>query len=131
MLLRGASILESLGFPLGQGTNNIGELTAALKGLEASVRLAEANEDVLLIADSLYLLQGLCNCDKFGQDPGRPNNGLWSGLYDVLCRLYSNGSRVWTQWVKGHASNAGNRLCDNLARNAAENQCRYVARRKK
>ncbi len=122
VLARGGKLLECLGFPLGRGTNNEGELTAAACGFEVCLQHANKGEDILLVSDSLYLLQGLQFADRTGADPCRPNNRLWRQIYEGLVKLHEHGNVLRTYWVKGHNGNDGNILCDILARTAARLQ---------
>ena len=96
-------------------TNNRMELMAAVEGLRA---LKEPCE-VTLYSDSKYLVDALRlgwleNWKRrgFRKADGKPvlNPDLWRELLEQLDR-----HRVTPVWVKGHADNALNNRCDELA----------------
>lgn len=99
-------------------TNNRMELTAALRALEA---LKEPCE-VELVTDSEYLKKGVEQWMAKWKRNGwmtaakKPvlNQDLWKALDEQLARHKT----VW-QWTKGHADDADNNRCDELARAAA------------
>ena len=102
-------------------TNNRMEVTAAIRALSA------LNEpcDVTLYSDSTYLVKAFNDRWLDGwqrrnwkTSTGGPveNRDLWETML-ALTKTH----RVRFVWVKGHASNAGNNRCDELARTAIEN----------
>ena len=103
-----------------QGTNNLGELTAILRLLEAT---AETGEELHILADSQYAInvvskwrlgwkkRGWTKADK------KPIKNL--GLIQEIDRAME-GRRVTFEWVKGHAGHHMNERADDLARACAE-----------
>ena len=95
-------------------TNNIMELTAAIKALE---HIPE-NSNVVLTTDSKYVMQGITkwiknwkirNWKTASKKPVR-NKELWKRL-DNLTILHS----VEWKWVKGHSGHRENEIADQLA----------------
>ena len=103
-----------------QTTNNRMEMMAAIVGLEA---LKEPCE-VTLFSDSKYLIDAIeqgwvtrwrrNNWMRNKKDPAL-NADLWERLLLLLDK-----HSVSFCWVKGHAGNAENERCDELARGAIE-----------
>ena len=103
-----------------QGTNNLGELTAILRLLEAT---AETGEELHILADSQYAInvvskwrlgwkkRGWTKADK------KPIKNL--ELIQEIDRAME-GRRVTFEWVKGHAGHQMNERADDLARACAE-----------
>ena len=101
------------------GTNNRGELTAAINALKfvSGIREQYPNERIVLVSDSRYVIGGLSQCDEWAVEPGKPNSDLWAQAYDALLNV---GCPISLKWVRGHTGNKNNELCDRLARNAAK-----------
>ena len=103
-----------------RGTNNLGELTAILRLLEAT---AHTGEDLHILADSQYAInvvskwrlgwkkRGWTKADK------KPIKNL--ELIQEIDRAME-GRRVTFEWVKGHAGHRMNERADDLARSCAE-----------
>ena len=103
-----------------QGTNNLGELTAILRLLQAT---AETSEELHILADSQYAInvvskwrlgwkkRGWTKADK------KPIKNL--ELIQEIDRAME-GRRVTFEWVKGHAGHRMNERADDLARACAE-----------
>ena len=103
-----------------QGTNNLGELTAILRLLEAT---ADTGEELHILADSQYAInvvskwrlgwkkRGWTKADK------RPIKNL--ELIQEIDRAME-GRRVTFEWVKGHAGHHMNERADDLARACAK-----------
>ena len=95
-------------------TNNIMELTAAIKALE---HIPE-NSNVVLTTDSKYVMQGITEWIKnwkarnWKTASKKPvlNKELWIRL-DSLTNLHS----IEWQWVKGHSGHRENEIADQLA----------------
>ena len=95
-------------------TNNIMELTAAIKALE---HIPE-NSNVVLTTDSKYVMQGITKWIKnwkirnWKTASKKPvlNKELWKRL-DNLTNLHS----VEWKWVKGHSGHRENEIADQLA----------------
>lgn len=92
-------------------TNNRMELLAVIKGLEA---LKKDGLDVLIYSDSKYVVDSVSKGWIWGWVKtgfkGKKNEDLW--------RRYIKAAKphnVKFQWVKGHAGNAENERCDQLA----------------
>ena len=98
------------GEPLGNGTNNIAELTAILRVLEV---VDDPSQKVVIHTDSAYSIGVLVKGWK-----AKANRKLISRIRTVL-DSYSN---VELRKVKGHAGVPQNELVDDLARRAAETQ---------
>jgi ribonuclease HI len=100
-------------------TNNRMELTAAIEALNALKRRCA----VQLFTDSQYLQKGIQRWlarwkrSGFRTIDGEPvkNQDLWQMLEQA-----TNRHDVQWIWVRGHAGNAMNDLCDRLAREALE-----------
>ena len=95
-------------------TNNIMELTAAIKALE----FLEANSNVVLTTDSKYVMQGITewinnwklrNWKTAAKKPVL-NKELWQKL-DQLTYQH----KIKWQWVKGHSGHRENEIADKLA----------------
>ena len=95
-------------------TNNIMELTAAIKALE----YLPENSRVILTTDSKYVVQGITEWIENWKSRGwktaakKPvlNKELWQRL-DHLTSLHS----IEWQWVKGHSGHRENEIADQLA----------------
>jgi ribonuclease HI len=92
-------------------TNNRMELLAVIKGLEA---LKKEGLNVLIYSDSKYVVDSVSKGWIWGWVKtgfkGKKNEDLW--------RRYIKAAKPHTvkfQWVKGHAGNAENERCDQLA----------------
>lgn len=101
-------------------TNNIMELTAVIKGLQALKFPCEVD----VYSDSAYVVNGfdqgwIYNWKKknWKTASGSPvkNKDLWEELYNLTQK-----HKVTFIKVKGHADNKYNNRCDELARNAIE-----------
>ena len=102
------------------GTNNLGELTAILRLLQAT---ADTGEELHILADSQYAInvvskwrlgwkkRGWTKADK------KPIKNL--ELIQEIDRAME-GRRVTFEWVKGHAGHRMNERADDLARGCAE-----------
>ena len=122
VVVKDGKVLEALGVPIGTGTNNQGELTGALTGLVAAIGTHASKGDTLMVvSDSQYLLAGLQDTASY-TGIGRPNRELWVKLANALKDATDKDVTVKCWWVKGHAQNNGNIVCDRLARKAARTQ---------
>ena len=102
-------------------TNNIMELTAAVRGLQ----LLKYPCEVQLYSDSAYLVNGFKqgwiynwqrnNWKTSNKEPVK-NREIWEELYN-LTKIH----KVEFIKVKGHSDNEYNNRCDELARNAIKN----------
>jgi len=103
-------------------TNNISELTAAIKGLQ---KIKNKNIDLIIYGDSQYVINGISswvhgwiknNWKTSNKEPVK-NKNLWVELYNES-RQFKNIS--WS-WVRGHNKNPGNEHVDELCVFAREN----------
>ena len=102
-----------------ESTNNRGELTAVLELLRAT---ADAGEDLLIQADSQYVINSLTKWMKgwkrrgWRKADGKPvlNADLMRELDEVL-----RGRAVRFEWVRGHVGHTLNEAADARARAAA------------
>jgi ribonuclease HI len=101
---------------LPKATNNVAELTAAVKGLEAveiylsSIKKEDNEYTVTLVSDSQLVLgyaNGTYKCKAFHL----------TTLFIQLQKVYK-GLKATTRWVKGHSGNEHNDGCDRLASQA-------------
>lgn len=92
-------------------TNNRMELLAVIKGLEA---LKKEGLDVLIYSDSKYVVDSVSKGWIWGWMKtgfkGKKNEDLWRRYIKA-----AQPHKVKFQWVKGHAGNAENERCDQLA----------------
>ena len=98
-------------------TNNRMELMAVIRGLEA---LKKEGLNVTIYSDSKYVVDSYSKGWVFGwvKKPGfggKKNQDLWMRFLE-LARLHT----VSFVWVKGHADNYFNNICDQLATRAAD-----------
>ena len=114
VLIRSNGLEESLYGGDVSTTNNIMELTAAIKALEHIPK----NSEVVLTTDSKYVMQGITewiknwkerNWKKASKKPVL-NKELWIRL-DSLTNLHS----IEWKWVKGHSGHRENEIADQLA----------------
>ena len=103
-----------------KGTNNLGELTAILRLLEAT---AETGEELHILADSQYAINVVSKW-RLGwkkrcwtKADKKPIKNL--ELIQEIDRAME-GRRVTFEWVKGHAGHRMNERADDLARACAE-----------
>lgn len=98
-------------------TNNIMELTAVIRALEALKRPSP----VIVATDSRYVMDGITRWLKRWKQNGwktadkRPvkNAELWRQLDNAAAR-----HTIEWRWVKGHSGDSGNERADELARAA-------------
>lgn len=98
-------------------TNNRMELMAVIAALEA---LTKKNIAVTIYTDSQYVVNSvekkwLDGWIKNNFKGGKKNKDLWLRFYEV-----SKNYTIKFHWVKGHADNAFNNRCDELATSAAD-----------
>jgi len=97
-------------------TNNRMELLAVIKGLEA---LKTPGQDVTIYSDSKYVVDAVEKGWLWGwikkDFKDKKNEDLWKKFV-----VEYKKHKVEFQWVKGHAGNAENEVCDRLAVRSAE-----------
>lgn len=108
---------------LGNGTNNIAELTAIKVALEDAY--ADAPASISLFSDSKYCIEGIVkwsqswirNGYKTSDGKDIANKELWIDLLRIIDKIKETTELSFT-WIKGHASNKYNEECDRLAKKA-------------
>ncbi len=101
------------------GTNNMGELTAVLRLLEATAHL---DEDLLIYCDSTYAINTITKWMAGWKRKGwRKGDGKPVMNLEIVQALDAAmaGRRVRFVWVKGHAGHPLNEEADRLANAAA------------
>ena len=98
-------------------TNNRMELLAVIVALRS---LNKKNISVTIYTDSKYIVDSvekkwLNNWVRTDFKGGKKNKDLWLQYYDL-----SKQFKIRFVWVKGHADNALNNRCDELATTAAD-----------
>jgi ribonuclease HI len=98
-------------------TNNRMELMAVIAGLEA---LKTNSMPIVVYSDSKYVVDAIEKkwLDKWIKTQfagGKKNPDLWTRYYQL-----SRQFNIKFKWVKGHADNPFNNLCDELATTAAD-----------
>lgn len=93
------------------------ELMAVIAGLEA---LKKENLPVTIYSDSQYVVKAveegwLKNWMKTDFKGGKKNKDLWTHYFHLAKKF-----KIKFIWVKGHAENALNNRCDELATSAAD-----------
>lgn len=113
-----------------QTTNNRMEMQAAIAGLELLVASGQTTP-VELFTDSEYVKKGITqwisgwkrrNWQTSAKKPVL-NQDLWQQL-DTVNQAAKQQTGIPVQWtyVRGHAGNAGNERCDEIARAFSQNQ---------
>lgn len=93
-------------------TNNVMELTAPIKAIEA---LYQPERKLIVISDSQYMVKGITEW-IYGWLGSNWKNGtvknqeLWEELYSI-----TSGRWITFKWVKGHSGDPGNTEADRLA----------------
>ena len=100
-------------------TNNRMELLGVISGLEA---ITKKELPVIIYSDSQYVVRAieegwLKNWIATNFKGGKKNKDLWTRYYNL-----SRNRKIKMIWVKGHADNAFNNRCDELATAAADGQ---------
>ena len=95
------------------------ELMAVIKGLQA---LTKRNIPLTIFTDSKYIVdtvekRWLDKWVKTNFAGGKKNKDLWMEYYNL-----SKDFKIRFHWVKGHADNAFNNRCDELATTAADSR---------
>ncbi len=113
-----------------QTTNNRMEMQAAIAGLQALVASGQTTP-VELFTDSEYVKKGITQWITGWKRRGwqtsakKPvlNKDLWQELdaANQTAKQQTGASVQWT-YVRGHAGNAGNERCDEIARAFSQNQ---------
>ena len=120
LVIDGVMFSEGSGY-LPSATNNVAEITAAIRGLEAAAAyinssplLAQSPKQVVLVCDSQLVLgyaNGAYKCKALHL----------SGLYIQLRKVYQ-ALGASTRWVRGHSGDEHNEAVDKLAREARKSK---------
>lgn len=96
-------------------TNNRMELLGVIVALES---LKISNSEVTIYTDSKYVADSIEKGWVFGWEKknfsGKKNSDLWKRFLEIYRK-----HKVKFVWIKGHAENTENNLCDKLAINAS------------
>jgi ribonuclease HI len=108
-----------------QTTNNKMELIAAIQALNAVCQNSEwKNKNITIYSDSQYVKNGITswiiNWKKNGWKTAAKKPVLNKDLWLLLDSLYNQLNIQWN-WVKGHAGNHYNELCDSLCQKEMSN----------
>ena len=105
-------------------TNNRMELLAVIMGLEA---LKSTKQQVTIYSDSRYVIEAVQKgwlVSWLEKDfKGKKNADLWKRFWKVYQQHY-----IRFCWIKGHAGNAENERCDQLAVQSAQQKILFVDR---
>jgi ribonuclease HI len=102
-------------------TNNRMELTAVIMALRALKTMTDVPRQALVITDSQYVQKGITewihawknNAWRTSEKKPVKNQDLWVELDSLACEF----PLQW-KWVKGHAGNKYNEICDEMTRDA-------------
>lgn len=108
-------IMWTLSEYLGEGTNNVGELTAILRGLQRFSEMDLDGETLEIFSDS-ELSVTLINGTKQTKKPHLLK------ILDLILEFKTQKQIAFNiSWVKAHADNKWNNYADNLANSAVSN----------
>ena len=106
-----------------RATNNVGELTALLKLLEHTAQAGFADEPLVVLADSQYVINSVTKWmpgwKRRGWKKADGKPVMNRELMEQIDRAMA-GRQVRFEWVKGHAGHDMNEAADLRARAAAE-----------
>lgn len=118
IVLKWGSTIKELSQGYRMTTNNRMELLAVIVALQS---LKRDGVNVIIYTDSSYVVNSVEKGWVFGWVKtgfkGKKNADLWKQFLQVYKK-----HTVKFQWVKGHANNAGNNRCDELATMAADSR---------
>ncbi|MEM9818187.1 MAG: ribonuclease HI [Cyanobacteria bacterium P01_D01_bin.6] len=122
--------VHELGGAAPQTTNNRMEMQAAIAGLQTLAALGQTTP-VELLTDSEYVKKGITQWisgwKRRGWQTSAKKTVLNKDLWQELDRLnqtaeQQTGAPIQWTYVRGHAGNAGNERCDEIARAFSQNQ---------
>lgn len=116
IVLKWGSTIKELSQGYRKTTNNRMELLAVIVALK---QLKKEGVNIIIYTDSSYVVNSVEKGWVFGWVKkgfkGKKNADLWKMFLPEYRR-----HNIKFQWVKGHANNAGNNRCDELATAAAD-----------
>lgn len=88
-----------------------------LRGVLVALQYFKTPTKMKIYSDSMYVIGNIENARKWfkNNDYSKKNLDIWHDIIDLL-----EFHDVEFQWVKGHANNTYNELCDKLAVHAAQ-----------
>jgi ribonuclease HI len=118
---QGVKILAQSKGAVKNTTNNRMEMTAVIKALKALKKVKKPPRRTVVCTDSQYVQKGITewihtwkrNSWKTSDKTPVKNQDLWMELDSLAEEL----SLSW-QWVRGHAGNEYNELCDKMTQQA-------------
>ena len=129
---RGVQI-EERSIPIGNGTNNIAEITAAIEALSYAKEQCLPGK-INFFSDSEYLIKGITSWSVSWKKNGwKTSSGgpvKNADLWKKLLMLYEEAKETFDirfTWVKGHDDNFWNEKADALASAAASEAARLTA----
>jgi ribonuclease HI len=118
MILEGTAYKKEFSQGFKRTTNNRMELLAVIVGLE---QINKANQDVLVVSDSKYVVDAINLNWIIGWQKKRFKGVKNPDLWQRFLKVHKN-HQVTFQWIKGHNNHPMNERCDQLAVNAALSQ---------
>ena len=99
-------------------TNNFAEAFSVLKVCQALLECSTPGSCIEIVTDSMYVINGVRNREKWERNRNLPNRPVWTALWRMLTVLEMRNT-VRFEWCRGHAGNKWNERCDLLARTRA------------
>lgn len=104
-------------------TNNRMEMQAVIEALKNLNEFASCDEACTIYTDSVYVKNGITQWIKKWKDNGWKSSSKSpvknQDLWVLLDSLVTNFNLTW-KWVKGHAGNVFNEMCDGMATEASK-----------
>lgn len=113
-------------------TNNRMELTSVIKAMEGiKQKWSDPGISIIIFSDSQYVIKGasdwMLKWEKYGWKRNKKekvstllNLDLWKKMFELVNEIHPS-----FRWIKGHAGDKYNELCDSLASVAIELQSDY------
>lgn len=126
MIVSSGDVIRKESKYLGEGTNNIAELTAIKDALLDAAK--DSPRVINIISDSKYCVDGITkwsskwrkNGYKNADGKDIANKDLWQDVMSIVDTV-RHKSELQFAWVKGHSENMYNKECDKLAKDAIAN----------
>lgn len=103
-------------YEIGPTTNNRMEMVsiqnALLKFYSVMSQIkftGKIQKNIIIYSDSKIIVSGTNQTGKM-----KANLDLWLKIWEIKAKLINLGYKINVQWVKGHAGNELNNLCDEL-----------------